>query len=384
MSPPDRLYNLQQKYHARHRLQAHDCGARSKRPATGTCPRAARADLRHDAAKDIERIEVLTTPPAQFKADGATGVINIVTRRKRPDGLAGSAQGSLGSGGRSVVGAEGSYSSGRLTTSVSASYRQDYRQRLIQSDVIAPGPAAAQLTESKSSTYERVRRAVPTVGLSAEYGLNDRQSISGSASWADRGGLRTYTQLNDSGIPFGVATSSSRRLSSGHDPETDYDQKLGFTQKLGRPGETLDLSLHRSTSQQHEHYDYTNDSFIPPSATFFNNLSFHEEHATTEFGADYALPVSKTRSLKLGFAFERDDYKFGNVGNNVDPTTGAQLIDPNLTNEFKFRQQINAAYASYQTSIDGLPAYRAGPDSFRRLCLFLRIHEKRHAAEFRV
>ena len=308
-------------------------------------------NLQSIPASDIERIEILTTPPAQFKAEGAAGVINIVTRRKHPDGLAGSVRGSLGSGGRSVVGADGSYSSGPLTTSASAGYRQDYRQRLIQSDVIAPDPTTAQLIESKSSIHERVRRAVPTVGLSAEYAFNDRQSISGSVSWADRGGLRTYTQLNDSSTPSGVLTSSSRRVSSGHDPEANYDQKLGLTQKLVRPGETLDFSLHRSTSQQHEHYDYTNDSFIPPSATFLNNLSFNEEHGKFEFGLDYALPVSKTRSLKLGYAFEQDDYKFGNVGNNIDPTTGAQVRDPNLTNEFKFRQQINAAYASYQTSI---------------------------------
>jgi outer membrane receptor protein involved in Fe transport len=79
-------------------------------------------------------------------------------------------------------------------------------------------------------------------------------------------------------------------------------------------------------------------------------LSFHENHGTTEFAADYVLPQSKTRSLKLGYAFEQDDYRFDNVGNNVDPLTGVQTIDPNLTNDFKFRQQINAAYASYQTS----------------------------------
>lgn len=69
------------------------------------------------------------------------------------------------------------------------------------------------------------------------------------------------------------------------------------------------FSLHRSVSQQHEHYDYTNDSFIPPAATFFNNLDFHEDKSTTEFGADYALPLAKTRSLKLGYAFERDSKK---------------------------------------------------------------------------
>lgn len=312
-------------------------------------------------AKDIERIEVLTTPPPQFKADGAAGVINIILRKKRSAGLTGSLQGSLGSGGRSVLGAEGSYNSGPLTTSITAGYRQDHRDRHVQSDVLARDPATGLLTDSKNLINEKIRREVPTVALTAEYALNNRQSISGSASWADRGGLRTYTQLDGSSTS-GVITSSTRRLSSGHDPEIDLDQKLGFTQQLERPGEVLELSLHRSTSLQHEHYDYTNDSFIPPLPTFYNNLSFREAHGTTEFGADYTLPLSKARSLKLGYDFEQDDYKFGNVGNNVDPVTGAQVIDPNLTNDFKVRQQINAAYATYQASIghwNALGGFRA-------------------------
>jgi len=38
-------------------------------------------NLQSIPAKDIERIEVLTTPPPQFKADGAAGVINIILRK---------------------------------------------------------------------------------------------------------------------------------------------------------------------------------------------------------------------------------------------------------------------------------------------------------------
>jgi outer membrane receptor protein involved in Fe transport len=312
---------------------------------------AAGDNLQSIPAKDIERIEVITTPPAQFKADGTAGVINIITRRKRPQGVAGSFQGSLGSGGRSVVGANASYSSGPLTASATAGFRHDYRQRLLESNVQAPDPTTAQVLDSNSSLNERVRRQAPTAGLSSEYTLDDRQSVSGSLTWSKRGGLRTYTQLNESSTPSGMLTSSSQRLSSGHDPETDYDERLGFTRKLGRAGGELDLSLHRSTSHQREHYDYTNDSFIPPAARYYNNLSFREDHETTELGVDYALSFSKARSLKLGYAFEQDDYRFANAGNNVDPVTGAQVPDPNITNDFKFRQQIDAGYASYQTSI---------------------------------
>jgi len=312
---------------------------------------AAGDNLQSMPAKDIERIEVITTPPAQFKADGAAGVINIITRKKRPEGFAGSLQGSLGSGGRSVAGVSSSYGSEALTASASAGFRQDYRQRRLASTVQATDPTTGQVSDSDSTLTERVRRQVPTAALSAKYALSDRQSISGSVSWTERGGLRTYTQLNESGTPSGALTSSTQRLSSGHDPEADYDERLGLTRKLSRTGEELELSVHRSISHQREHYDYTNDSFIPPAARYFNNLSLRENHETTELGADYALPYSQTRSLKLGYAFQQDDYRFANAGNNVDPVTGAQVPDPNVTNDFQFQQQINAGYASYQRSV---------------------------------
>jgi outer membrane receptor protein involved in Fe transport len=329
------------------------------KPSSQFAGSAAGDNLQSIPAEDIERIEVLTTPPAQFKADGAAGVINIITRKKRPAGTSGSLQASGGSGGRYVLGANGSYNSGPLTASLTGGYRQDYRERRVESTVVAPDPTTAATITSGNSISERIRREIPTAKFSAEYALNDRQSISGAASWSDRGGLRTYTQRDDSAAPDGTLLSSTRRLSSGHDPETDLDERLAFTQKLGASGETLDLSLHRSTSHQHEHYDYTNDSFIPPLPTFFNNLAFQEDHGTTEFDADYSQPLSKNSSLKLGYAFEQDDYSFDNVGNNVDPASGAQVIDPSLTNEFKFRQEIHAIYGSYQIN-PGLWTWLAG------------------------
>ena len=322
------------------------------RPSAQLAGATAGENLQSIPARDIERIEVITTPPAEFKADGAAGVINIITRKKPPDGLSALVQGSLGSAGRSVLGASGSYRSGPLTAAASAGYRQDYRSRLLRSEVLAPDPTTAQLLDSRSSIDERIRRAVPTVGLSAEYALSDqRSSVSASMSWADRGGLRTYTQRNDSNAAPGVLTSSAQRLSAGHDPEIDYDEKLGFSHQFGRPGEALDLSLHRSTSRQREHYDYTNDSFVPPTATLYSDLGFQEDRVTSEFGADYALPLAQTRSLKIGYAFEQDDYQYRAAGHNVDPVTGRATVDTSISNDFRFLQQISAGYASYQASI---------------------------------
>ena len=322
------------------------------KPATQLQGSKAGDNLQSLSARDIERIEVLTTPPAQFKAEGAAGVINIITRRRgAKQSASGSLQGSIGDGGRSLTGASGSYGSKTFTASLAGGYRKDYRQRRVESDVTGADPTTGEILTSRDQISERLRRNVPSLDFSAEYDPNDRQAISGSASWSRRGGLRTYAQFDESDLASGAVSSSTRRLSSGHDPENDYNATLRFSQKLNDSGEVLDLSIHRSLSHQHEHYDYVNDSFVPPEPTFYNNLSFTEDHGITEADLDYSLPVAKSQTLKIGYAFEKDDYGFDNVGANVDPTTGMETFDPSLTNEFIFHQYLHAIYESYQASV---------------------------------
>ena len=300
-------------------------------------------------ASEIERIEILTTPPAQFKAEGAAGVINIITRtRAAKESASASLTGSLGSGGRWLVGGNGNYGSKQFTASVNAGFREDYRERTIQSVVTGPDPTTGQVLDSESHADQVIRRNIPSVGFSTEYDPNDRQTLGLSGNWLSHGGLRTYTQYDVSTLASGAVTSSTRRLTSGHDPENDYDAKLSFSQKFSKPGESLDFSVHRSISHQYEHYDYVNDSYVPSAPTYYNNLSFTEDQGITDADLDYALPLSKTQSLKLGYAFEQDDYEFSNIGANVDPVTGIETIDPTLTNQFRFQQRIHAAYLSYQ------------------------------------
>jgi outer membrane receptor protein involved in Fe transport len=93
-----------------------------------------------------------------------------------------------------------------------------------------------------------------------------------------------------------------------------------------------------------------NDSFVPPAPTLYDNLDFAEDNAITEADVDYALPLSKTQSLKVGYAFEQDDYGFVTAGADVDPASGVPTLNPVLTSNFKFHQRIHAIYQSYQGS----------------------------------
>jgi outer membrane receptor protein involved in Fe transport len=321
------------------------------KPATQLQGSKAGDNLQSIPASDVERIEVLTTPPAQFKAEGAAGVINIIMKKHAArETASASLTGSMGSGGRWLVGGNASYGSRRLTASLSAGFREDFRERTVQSVVTGIDTTSGQVLESQDHANQLIRRNIPTVAVSAQYDLNDHQSLSGSAGWLSRGGLRTYAQYDVSKPESGTVTSSTRRLTSGHDPEDDYHATLRFAQKFSRPGESLDLSVHRSTSHQREHYDYIDDFYVPPAPTSYSNLTFIEDDSITDAAVDLTLPVAG-QTLKLGYAFEQDDYGFDNYGANVDPVTGIETLDPALTNQFTVHERVHAVYLSDQGNV---------------------------------
>jgi outer membrane receptor protein involved in Fe transport len=303
-------------------------------------------------AADIERIEVLTTPPPEFKAAGAAGVINIITRRRRRAGTAGTLQGSLGSSGRSSVGASLATGGGPFTVAATLGLRQDYKRRLISSDLATPGSGETPATATETSLDEFIHRAVPLGKLVVGYAIDERDSLSASAVLTGRAGNRYYTELDTSTGPAGTVDSSAERLSVGHDWARSADASLDWTRKLGVAGETLVVSASRSSYYSREHYAYTGYDPAPPAASIatFSDLSLSDDQVDEEVRLDYVRPLGAKATLKLGYDLEDDAELMGDAGDTRDAASGAAVPNPLLDNEFRLYQQIHALYGSYQAA----------------------------------
>ena len=320
------------------------------KPAPQLQGSAAGDNLQSMSAADIERIEILTTPPPEYKADGTAGVINIITRKDNGrQRRSGSLQASGGADGRMLAAAGGSYGDGKVSASAKVGFRRDFRHRTIQSATTGQDPQSGQIQMSRDHLDESLYRNVPSVDVSAGYAPDGRQSTTASLGWMQRGGLRYYQQVDSTALPSGVTTGSTQRLSRGHDPEGEFNATLRSVRGFDEPGRTLAFSLHRAVSHQHEHYDYQSEDFVPPAATSFSNLQFQEDHGVTEAGLDLATPRSKDETLNLGYSFEQDSFGFSNAGAVLDPQTGQQSLVDALTNHFTFQQAIHALYQSYRT-----------------------------------
>jgi outer membrane receptor protein involved in Fe transport len=307
--------------------------------------------LQQFSASDIARVEVLTTPPAQFKAEGSGGVINIITKKTRRAGLSGSGQLSLGGQRRYVAGLNATYNRGPLKLSGGLGLRQDSRERLTATERVVLDPASQALVASQQTLDQHQRHLVPSVKGSVDYDLNARQSLGASFSHREQSGIRYFDQ-HDLGGPAGGATASlSDRHDDGHDWSADTSEGLRFDQKLWRPHETLSLGLQRSGDHERESNAYRNTFTLPASDPTFDDLQLSHDLVKTEFNADYDLPLPKDREIKFGYDLEDDNNAFDRVGGSIDPATGRSVDNPDVTNHFRYRQRVNAAYGEYQTPL---------------------------------
>ena len=307
--------------------------------------------LQQFSASQIDRVEVLTNPPAQYKAEGSGGVINIVTKQTRKAGLAGSAQAMAGENRRYVANLAASYNAGALRITGSANLRQDAKQRLTADNRLTRDAVTGAGVASRQTIDERFRRLIPSAKVSIDYDLNPRQTLGVSISHRELSGIRYFDQHNLRGLSLSAPTSISDRHSDGREWALDASHGIHFDQKLWRPGETLSLSLQRSVTREREPYSYTNTFALPTGPPTFDHLRLALNLVKVEFSADYDLPLKGDRGLRLGYDFEDDRNGFDNVGDTVDPATGQLVNNPNVTNHFRYAQRVNAAYGQYDAKL---------------------------------
>ena len=308
--------------------------------------------LQQFPANDIEKIEVMTTPPAQYKADGSGGAINIVTKRNRAPGLSGSLQVSAAQRERFLTSGSAAYSTGDLTLTGGVTLRRDVKQRLVSDDRMAVDPQSGDWVHSVESLHENLVRLSPLVKAGLDYKIGDGGKLSLSVDHKELIGHRTFSQSDDSGAPAGPVDSISLRASDGREWNMAGGQSAAFEQELSHPGETLKLSWQRSTQREREHYTY-GDLYplpLPEAPPGTDHLHLSLDLVKNEVSADYARPLGDDQTLKFGYDFDDQANAFDNAGDSLDPATGLPVGNPAITNHFRYHQQIEAAYGGYQAA----------------------------------
>lgn len=302
-------------------------------------------------SEDIARIEVITTPPSKYEAQGNSGIINIILKKNPNLGWSGTVSGAYqrNSYDGFRTGATINYQSEKISTSLK--FRQyDYSYKL---------KGTRNLLGSENSIYTTEKRKDQTkavgVNYSLDYKINDKQNI---------------------GFIYDFNSSKYNINASGtslYERQTVIDSTLNTYQKQiwKTPTHTLNAYYDIKLDTLGKKLSFTANylSNIPDKVNDFNttnNITSTEDvvrnnsemnYSIYSGQADLILPYNWA-SVEAGTKYTLFDNN-SNVG-YYNLVGSDYVINPDNSNVFNYKEHNYAAYISLQKDFNEKWSVKAG------------------------
>ena len=312
------------------------------------------AYLRTLHGSDIERIEVITNPSAQYSASGTGGIINFVLRKKQGDGQSGNAsvQGSTIGGGyvdASLKSKQGKWTyelhaGGRTGTTARSTYH-----KLRSVEAVPGGPPTTNSEDGGGPT----RGSEGEASAKVSYELDPATTISADvfgAAWNDA----STNRADFFGLTPDFASFSERqRLATN---ASFFSSELTFDHKGAKEGETLTGSLRvYGAPLQHER----NSAEFSDGGSLLTDK--RKRFLSVDGQVDWQHPMGEGQILSLGglWNYSRMSEAYAFASSNT-------ALGPVASDRFRGIEDTLAAYATFQQPVGTwtlMPGLRAERNS---------------------
>lgn len=309
--------------------------------------------LKNTPSENIQKIEVITVPSSEFQVESNQGIINIVMKKKKYDGMSGTWK---------LEDKQGYYNN--PNTSVSLNYKKD---KLTVSTNTYVGKwseyntyilSNGTDTSSNLSVGNTVNPNAYVGGnINADYEISDKQILGISYSLnlnKTKDGSSYFrniiTDLSNNSTRENITTNNQNDHSANHSLNLNYEIK---TDTLGSK-----LSLNAAYlnfNQKTENVNKTSDVNGVTLANF--NQSIPQQIDNLGFMADYIQKFNKNLTLSIGGSYNKTKTDNDTQFVNILPPTG---IDDNQSNHFIYDENIVGVYATLEKSFNDKVSTKLG------------------------
>lgn len=296
--------------------------------------------LRTLHGSDIERIEIITNPSAQYSAQGTGGIINIILRKKRKNGVSGSVSAAASSFGHGELNGSVKSKQGKWTVELQAqgnagwlSFTSERKLRAVE-----PRAGGAPTINSEDGSSQG-HNALGFLNAKIGYDVDPKTSLSLQAF----GGASYYWSTSDTnfrGLTPDFQSFSehqhSRSIVSFVGTELDLDHKGS------RQGETL-----KASAQLYEDPEIAlrNRMDLSDGGALSSDRRDRQLYATAH--VDWEHPIGKKEILSLGahWLLQDTDRRYTFTG------SGDPALDFSTADAFRGLERTASAYATFQQAI---------------------------------
>ncbi|MDR7049062.1 outer membrane receptor protein involved in Fe transport [Duganella sp. 3397] len=310
------------------------------------------AALQAMPADDIESVEVINNPGAQFGNEGGGGpILNLVMRRNRKPGGFGSVNANAGTEGRYNSAVNGSYNEGLWGFQGGLNVRHDGRNSTSEVTRERLDPRTGQYVPSTQDAVSKGLNDMVGANGTVSYNMNQSDTLTGSASFMGRGNDQRSTEHYVNGATgFKPANDYVRNTARSGDAK-NFGWGARYDHKGELPGETLKIDLRVSASENDSDTSYASD-YATGADNFGRTDPRAFQHSDTstrviDFTGDYSRPLWGG-TTNVGYKVARTTNNFDTLYTDIDPVTNIAIINPSRTNRFDIEETVLALYGTYQ------------------------------------
>lgn len=300
-------------------------------------------------SENIDRIEIITTPPAKYDAAGNSGLIQIILKKDKKSGFNGNITTGYeqASRGKWLGSGNLNYTKGKFLLYANGNYAH----------------AVNEITERLHTAYDtssvflrdfhiRTMRPV-TYTLGMAYDLHRGGTI--GLEWMNN----FFYRQDEEDLANTVSTGNkidSVLQTLGYNEQKNRNNilNLSYVWKIDSSGKKLILNANQLQYEGQHHKDFETqhlrgDFGAPTGISSKNKLSGHQDINIISARADLELPYSWA-ALSLGAKLNYIKNKSGNQFELFEK--GQFIIDPEISNVFNYAEQVQALYISAQKEIN--------------------------------
>ncbi len=294
--------------------------------------------LRQLPAEAIEKVEVITSPSARYDAEGTGGILNIILRRSKLQGLNGAITTNIGYPKSMGISGNINYRTGDFNffTTSGYNYREVPGNSFNSTNFLDTG-----LLFEETRNFDRLRKGINT-NVGVEWYVNKTSSITTSVLFRE-----SDNESNTSNNIFQRDINGLETRSFRFDPELEDDKTVQYSVNYDKNFKT---DGHKFTFDfQYEKSSEDENSLITQDAIDVEKVRTLENQERILLQTDYVLPIGENSQFELGYR--------GNFNElNTDYTvgffeSGIFELDTDLSNTLIYKENINAIYSQYGSKI---------------------------------
>jgi hypothetical protein len=312
--------------------------------------------LSNMSSDQVATIELITNPSSKYDAAGNAGIINIKLKRNKAFGTNGSLSLNTGEGIQPNFPAD-MY---RLGLSLNLNHRVNkwnvfgtgaFNRKVGFNNInVKRTTLTSTLASAFDQNFERQVKGFAYMGkLGADYYLSDKTVIGimvdanaihsnlDNTSKTTIKEMQSNVETNNMVNQLAYSTSPVSNLTANFNIKTDFDKERSLT---------FDADFSRFSNAKDENFDaqYFNSSGIMNKTTALRNHTDANINVVA-VKTDYALPISKTLKLEMGLKSSYVITKNDLISEQF--TGGAWANDLGKSNNFIYKENINAAYTNF-------------------------------------